>query len=83
VQHHADLAGDRHRSALETEALDKTGAPGLQRRAPLYTDQESGCRLEQVGAQQRVAALGDPGIPVDLAGLVAPGCQAEIGTDRT
>jgi Putative transposase of IS4/5 family (DUF4096) len=45
---------------------------------------ETGCqwRLEQVCAQPLVPALRDPGVPVDLAGLMAPLYQAEIGPDR-
>ena len=40
-------------------------------------------RLEQVGAQQSVAAFGDAPGAVDIAGLVTAWRQAEVGANRT
>ncbi len=66
---HADAFGERQPPCLEL------GCTGIAL-------QDDGCRLEEVRAQQAVAATGDVACHVDVAGLVAPGREAEIRTDR-
>ncbi len=81
MQDAGELAGHDNSCFVEGDPLGQPGAPGLQGgpfRNPVQYD--PGC-LEQVGAQQRVAVLGDMVGVVVLAGLKAPRRQTDIGTD--
>src|SRR5215471_6723031 len=75
------LAGDRNRGLLAADLLDQPGAPGFERRPSRDAVQDDPGCLEQIGAHQRIAALGDAPAAVDLARLVAPRGQVEIGAN--
>ena len=81
MQDAGELAGHGDGGLLGADPLGQPGAPGFQGGPfcnPVQDD--PGC-LEQVGAQQRVAVLGDMVGVVVLAGLKAPRRQTDIGTD--
>ena len=77
-----ELAGDRDHRPLVADPGPQALAPPLQRRVRPRPGQDLAGGLVEVGAQQPVAAPGDPAGDVDLAGLVARGGQPDPGADR-
>src|SRR6516225_11643149 len=73
----------RHRDArpLRPAPLHQLEVPALERRWPLDRGQEHVRRLVKIMARHRVPLPRDAKHHVRLAGLVAPGCEPQIGSD--
>ncbi len=75
------FAGDRDLRFLEAIGLRKPESPGLQRREGDPSSEDRVGRFKEVGSRHSIATLGDPAIPTDLSGVVAPRRQSEKGAD--
>ena len=68
---------------LEANSLPELKAPSAQAALGRAVGQDDGCRLKQKPSHMAIAPAGDMAVIVDLAGLVAPGGQAQPGADGT
>src|SRR6202040_2823612 len=82
VQNHGQAPGDRDDGSTYPAPLSHPHAPRLQPRPFTAVGKQYLCRLVEHRAQQGVATFGHPAIIVDLAGLVALRCQADMCADR-
>lgn len=74
-----EAASERDAGFLETSTLGDIHSPCLQGEGlPASGEDRVGCFVEQL-AHRAIALLGDPPGPVDLAGLMAPGHETEVG----
>ena len=81
VHQYGELAGECRAGLLGADALLQLQGPGFQGAGFLEDgDDDVGTFVEQV-AHEAVAAMGDVAFVVGLAGLPAPGREAEIGAD--
>src|SRR5919107_4751483 len=74
-----ELARDRDGGLLGRDPRGRPCAPGLQGRPLRDAMEDHAGGLEQVAAEQAVAAARDAAGVVLLARLAAPRCQAEVG----
>jgi hypothetical protein len=72
-----------NRRTLEADPLPELETPGPQAALGRAAGQDDGCRLKQKPSHMAIAPAGDMTVIVDLAGLVAPGGQAQPGADGT
>ena len=65
-------------SAFDPSPLRDPRAPSLEPRPMSALRQQDLRSLVEHGAQHRITGPGDAAIIVDVAGLVAPRCQADV-----
>ena len=82
MHHHGELARNRHLSAAHADTSGQCLAPAAQAAVGNLARQDGIGGLIQIAAQQAVTTFGNMPASINIAGLVSPGCQAEISTDR-
>src|SRR3954470_19802741 len=78
MQNHGQLTRDGDPGFVYARALGNAQPPSLESRPLLARGQQSRRRLEQIGPDERIAALRNAAARVDFCGRIAPRGQSEL-----
>src|SRR5918996_4544725 len=82
VQHHGELAGERHLGFLHALASGDAHGPGLEARPARRAGEQDVGGLVQRRTHRSIAHFTDPTRTIGLAGLVFARREAEVSADR-